>query len=167
MATAQHLSRVAALLLAAVMTSLSCLAYNITGYVVDPEGEMLPQASIRLIKAAKDSTYIGGVTTNLDGFFSLTNVKNGKYVVEISYIGYEPAKRDVIVKGSNVKLDSIRLSEGGIALREVMVTGVRTPVKVMEDTVEYDAGAYKTQPNAVVEDLLKRLPGVEIGRAHV
>ena len=120
MATAQHLSRVAALLLAAVMTSLSCLAYNITGYVVDPEGEMLPQASIRLIKAAKDSTYIGGVTTNLDGFFSLTNVKNGKYVVEISYIGYEPAKRDVIVKGSNVKLDSIRLSEGGIALREVM-----------------------------------------------
>lgn len=162
MATAQHLSRVAALLLAAVMTSLSCLAYNITGYVVDPEGEMLPQASIRLIKAAKDSTYIGGVTTNLDGFFSLTNVKNGKYVVEISYIGYEPAKRDVIVKGSNVKLDSIRLSEGGIALREVMVTGVRTPVKVMEDTVEYDAGAYKTQPNAVVEDLLKRLPGVEV-----
>lgn len=47
-------------------------------------------------------------------------------------------------------------------LREAEVVGVRTPVKVMQDTVEYNADAYRTQPNAVVEDLLKRLPGVEV-----
>ena len=47
-------------------------------------------------------------------------------------------------------------------LGEVSVTGVKTPIKVMEDTIEYNADTYKTQPNAVVEDLLKRLPGVEV-----
>ena len=162
MAPAQHISRVVTLLLAAVMTSLSCLAYTISGNVVDSEGELLPQASVRLIKASKDSTYIGGVTTDLNGHFTLSNVKNGQYVVEITYIGYQPSRHDVTVKGSNVKLDTIRMAESGIALKEIQVTGVRTPVKVMEDTVEYDAAAYKTQPNAVVEDLLKRLPGVEV-----
>ena len=48
-------------------------------------------------------------------------------------------------------------------LGEVSVVAVKTPIKVMEDTVEYNADSYHTQPNAVVEDLLKRLPGVEVG----
>lgn len=150
------------LLAALMMTSLSCLAYNITGHVADPDGEPLPQASVRLLKAS-DSTFVAGVATNLDGMFTLKGVKNGKYTVEVTYIGYSRINRDVTVQGKNVKLDTLRFSSGALALNEVIVKGVRTPVKVMEDTVEYDAGAYKTQPNAVVEDLLKRLPGVEVG----
>lgn len=49
-----------------MMTSLSCLAYNITGHVADPDGELLPQASVRLLKVP-DSTFVAGVATNLDG----------------------------------------------------------------------------------------------------
>jgi len=162
-AKAQPRCRHAIMLLAALMmTSLSCLAYNITGHVADPDGELLPQASVRLLKAS-DSTFVAGVATNLDGMFTLKGVKNGKYTVEVTYIGYSRINRDVTVQGKNVKLDTLRFSSGALALNEVIVKGVRTPVKVMEDTVEYDAGAYKTQPNAVVEDLLKRLPGVEVG----
>lgn len=101
--------------------------------------------------------------TNNNGFFTVPGVKNGNYTLEVTYIGYQPLKKAVTVKGAGVKLDTLRMPEAGIALREVKITGVRTPMKVMEDTVEYDAAAYKTQPNAVVEDLLKRLPGVEVG----
>lgn len=50
------------------------------------------------------------------------------------------------------------MQENAIALKETTVVGIKTPVKVMEDTVEFNADSYKTQPNAVVEDLLKRLP---------
>ncbi len=47
-------------------------------------------------------------------------------------------------------------------LKEAVVVGIKTPIKVMEDTIEFNADSYKTPPNAVVEDLLKRLPGVEV-----
>ncbi|MDE6557387.1 MAG: TonB-dependent receptor, partial [Duncaniella sp.] len=56
----------------------------------------------------------------------------------------------------------ITMRESSELLGEVKVVGVKTPIKVMEDTIEYNAGSYHTQPNAVVEDLLKRLPGVEV-----
>lgn len=109
------------MLLAAVMTSLSCLAYNITGKVSDPDGEMLPQASVRLLKAGKDSTFVGGVTTGLDGHFKLANLRNGRYIVEITYLGYAPARRDVAIKGQSVDLDTIVMSADGIALKEVKI----------------------------------------------
>lgn len=55
------------------------------------------------------------------------------------------------------------MNEASIMLKEATVTGVKTQITVKEDTVEFNADSYKTQPNAVVEDLLKRLPGVEVG----
>lgn len=147
--------------LAALATTLSCLAFNIRGYVADPQGEILPQASVRLLKA-KDSTFVAGQMTDNNGRFNISGIGNGRYTIEVTYIGYSPLKKNVAVNGANLRLDTLKMADGGISLSEVKVTGTRTPVKVMEDTVEFDAGAYKTQPNAVVEDLLKRLPGVEV-----
>ena len=145
----------------ALLTTIAGFAYNITGWVKDPDGELLPQATIRLLKS--DSTFVSGVTTDLDGKFRLTGVNNGKYIIESTYIGFTPTHKNVEVAGKNVSADTITMGESSLRLNEVTVRGVRTAVKVMEDTIEYNAGAYKTQPNAVVEDLLKRLPGVEIG----
>ena len=54
------------------------------------------------------------------------------------------------------------MSESSILLQETTVVGVKTEIVVKEDTIEYNADSYRTQPNAVVEDLLKRLPGVEV-----
>lgn len=137
-------------------------AYNITGTVQDSATkEPLMEAAVKLV-TAKDSSFVGGVTTNADGKFTLRNVKAGKYVVQISYIGYAEAHKPVTVQSSNVRLGVIELKESSEMLAEVKVVAVKTPVKVMEDTVEYNADSYHTQPNAVVEDLLKRLPGVEV-----
>lgn len=136
-------------------------AYNITGTVTDSSGEPLPTATVRLL-AAKDSTYIGGIAADINGRFRLSDVKAGKYIVETSYIGYARETRDVSVAAANVRLGDIKMTESGVLLKEATVTGVKTPIKVMEDTIEFNADTYKTQPNAVVEDLLKRLPGVEV-----
>lgn len=146
---------------AAILTALSSVAYNITGWVKDAEGELLPQATVRILKS--DSTYVKGMTTDINGRFRFTGIANGKYIIETTYVGLKSGFRDVSVKGANVKVDTITMGNSSLMLGEVSVRGVRTTVKVMEDTVQFDAGAYKTQPNAVVEDLLKRLPGVEVG----
>ena len=62
----------------------------------------------------------------------------------------------------DVNAGTITLSESSHVLAETTVTAVKTPIKVMQDTVEFNADSYKTRPNAVVADLLKRLPGVEV-----
>jgi hypothetical protein len=137
-------------------------AYTISGHVADSEGEPLISASVRLLKAA-DSTVVKGVVSDNNGNFSLPNIPKGKYIVETSYIGYNSAYRNTTVAASNVAIGTITLHENAIALRETTVYGIKAPITVKEDTIEFNAEAYRTAPNAVVEDLLKRLPGVEVG----
>lgn len=150
------------LALAFVAFSVAAYAGNITGKVVDLEKEPMIQASVRLL-AAKDSAYVKGAATDNNGRFHFAGVKSGKYIIQASYVGYNSAYKDVTVGAENVRVGEIVLEESSIMLKETTVVGVKTPIKVMEDTVEYNADTYKTQPNAVVEDLLKRLPGVEVG----
>ncbi|MCM1521335.1 MAG: outer membrane beta-barrel protein [Muribaculaceae bacterium] len=140
----------------------SLKAVNITGLVKDvATGDPLMEASIRLL-AAKDSAFVKGVSTNINGRFKIEGVKAGKYILVASYIGYADTKQDITVGASNLRLGTIEMKETSELLGVVEVVAVKTPIKVMEDTVEYNADSYHTQPNAVVEDLLKRLPGVEV-----
>lgn len=126
------------------------------------ENEPLIQASVRLL-ASRDSSLVRGAVTDTDGRYALENVRSGRYIVEVSYVGYTTDYRNITVGDENVRLRPVLLQPGAVMLREATVTGIRTPVKVMQDTVEYSAESYRTPPNAVVEDLLKRLPGVEVG----
>lgn len=136
-------------------------AFDIRGTVAeDGTREPLIQASLRLL-AARDSAVVKTAVSDADGRFTISGVKAGRYVLEASYVGYNAAFRNVRLQ-RDVRLDTLYLAPSSVMLRETVVTGIRTPIKVMEDTVEFNADSYKTQPNAVVEDLLKRLPGVEV-----
>lgn len=132
------------------------------GLVADTEGSPLPQATVRIL-TARDSAYVKGGKTSNNGEFTLSGISAGKYIVEASYLGYSNAYKNIDITGQTVNAGTLKLSESSIMLGAVNVTGVKTQIKVAEDTVEYNADSYKTQPNAVVEDLLKRLPGVEVG----
>lgn len=147
---------------AAAVVAFAAWAYNITGTIADSFSDPLPGATVRLL-SARDSAFVKGEITDADGRFTLNGVNSGKYVLEASYVGYEKSFAPVQVAKANVKADTLRLGESSVMLKETTVIGVKTPIKVMEDTIEYNADTYKTQPNAVVEDLLKRLPGVEVG----
>ncbi len=150
------------LMLAWLLPALAS-ALNVTGKVIDADtAEPLIEAAVKLL-AARDSAFVKGVTTDDDGRFRFTDVNAGKYILSIAYIGYADYEAPVTVGTKNLRLGEIKLKESSTLLSEVQVVAVKTPIKVMEDTVEYNADSYRTQPNAVVEDLLKRLPGVEVG----
>lgn len=142
--------------------ALGASAAVVKGVVTDLSGESLPQATVRLLRNDKDSTFVSAAATDLDGRFELKNVKSGRYFVKATYLGYYDSAIPVKVSGGDITLDTIKLRESSIVLREATAIGVATPVKVMEDTIEYNASSYTTPPNAVVSDLLKRLPGVEV-----
>lgn len=149
------------LMVFAFLNVATAMAATIRGGARDVAGEPLIQASIRLL--APDSALVKAVVTNEKGNFRIENVKAGKYILEASYVGYDAATKNINVAAADLRVEPFVLKEAAIALRDAVVTGIRTPMKVMEDTVEFNANSYKTQPNAVVEDLLKRLPGVEVG----
>lgn len=141
--------------------ALPALAWVIRGTVADKQGEPLVGATVRLLKP--DSTHVGATIADADGRFAITNVSNGRYILLAEYVGSTPQARDVTVKDADIRVKKMLLEESATTLKEAVVEGIRTPMKVMQDTVEFAADTYKTQPNAVVEDLLKRLPGVEVG----
>lgn len=144
------------------ITTFSIYAYNITGTVVDgSDNSPLPEATVRLL-SSRDSSYVKGVASDTDGKFIISGINDGNYILEGTYLGYSKSYVPVRVHGSNPKSVTITLNESSIMLAEATVIGVKTPIKVMQDTIEFNADSYTTQPNAVVEDLLKRLPGVEV-----
>ena len=143
-----------------IVFALPALAWVIRGTVADKQGEPLVGATVRLLKP--DSTRVGATIADADGRFAITNVSNGRYILLAEYVGSTPQARDVTVKDADIRVKKMLLEESATTLKEAVVEGIRTPMKVMQDTVEFAADTYKTQPNAVVEDLLKRLPGVEV-----
>ena len=153
------LRAILSLLLAAA--AIAARAYDVTGRVVDDQGEPMIKSTVRLL-SPRDSSAIKGAITNDRGAFRITGAPTGTYILEATYMGYTPSTRRVRIKGADLAVGDITLREDAIMLRGATVTGVRPAVKVMEDTLEFNADSYKVQPNAVVEDLLKRLPGVEV-----
>jgi len=150
-----------------IVTSLSWLAgqtgkLRINGTVVDSSATPLVGATVTLMHAA-DSVLAGFATTQADGGFLIGRLKKDNYLLRITYIGYENYSQQIELK-KEMDLGAIQLAEESEILKEVLVKGDRVPVVINGDTIEYNADAFKTQPNAVVEDLLKRLPGVEVER---
>lgn len=135
----------------------------ISGQVVDKSNMPIERATIVLLNLP-DSTMIKGTLTNQKGSFSLNQIEDGKYVVRISFVGYKSYTRQVVIsnKRKSYFLNTIKLGDDNVMLNGVTVVGKAAELTIKNDTVEYNPEAFKTQENAVVEDLLKKLPGVEV-----
>lgn len=135
--------------------------FRISGTVYDKSTkEAVGQAGIRVL-SAKDSSYIAGTSTLDNGKFSIP-VKSGKYIVNVSFLGYKQSFVNANVSGKPVALGDIMLQDDGILLSEAVVTAKAAEIAIKGDTVEYNADSYKVQESAVVEDLLKKMPGAEV-----
>ncbi|MDE6009626.1 MAG: TonB-dependent receptor, partial [Muribaculaceae bacterium] len=144
--------------------ALSAWANIIVGNVNDIDNSPLPGVTVMLF-SVPDSVRTAFAVTDIDGKFSLTEVKPGMYMLHASMVGMEDVNKDVVVKESpdSINVGKIVLSETSLALKEAVVTGVKTAVIAKQDTIEFNAGSYHTAQNATVNDLLKKLPGVEVG----
>lgn len=124
-------------------------------------GLPLEMATVRLLKQL-DSTLVQGVQTDVKGGFTLPKVKSGNYILVISTVGYLDHKRNISIDKKDLILKGIQLVENAKLLSEVEVKGTAAQMVVKGDTLEYNATAFKTPENSPVEELLKKLPGVEI-----
>ena len=157
------------LLLALLMLALPTSAraqmawYNVRGTVYDSQSlDRLPGASVQL----NDSTgrLVAGRQTAANGQFMLPGVAAGRYTLKVSFVGYKSQSfaLDLKGRGGNKKVQDILLREDATLMQEAVVTGLLPEMTVVEDTVVYNAAAFSLPAGAMVEELLKKLPGIVI-----
>ncbi|MGZ5189448.1 MAG: TonB-dependent receptor, partial [Flavisolibacter sp.] len=148
---------------------LTSSAQNINGTV---KGILQDSASAALMDATvsvmrlQDSSLISFTVSDKNGSFEIKNIAAGTYTLIASFSGLKTVrKRFEINAGSQVQdFGVIIMGSNGKLLDEVVISD-DAPVKIKGDTLEFKADAFKsTKPNAVVEDLLKRIPGVEVDK---
>ena len=100
--------------------------------------------------------------TGEKGTATLTGVKDGTYILAAEMMGYLKYEKEITVKGENVSIGNVKLELDREMLEAAKVTDVGAPVTIKKDTIEYNATAFKTTESDVLEDLLKKLPGVEV-----
>ncbi len=111
-----------------------------------------------------DSTLIQGAQTAYDGIFILNNIPAGKYKLIISSVGFAEHTQEIEMPNKHLDLPTIHLHEQVQHLAEVSVQGHAAEMTVKGDTIEYNTAAYKVSETATVEELLKKMNGVEVDK---
>lgn len=155
------------------LSLFSCLVmaqaqrYTIRGKVVSQvDGSPVELAAVRLFSYAKngDSTMVQGAQANMDGEYQLTDVAAGKYKLYAGSLGFVESATSIQVKNDHLIVPDIRLAEDVQLLQEVQVKGHAAEMTVKGDTIEYNTAAVKVGENAMVEELLKKMNGIEVDK---
>jgi Outer membrane protein beta-barrel family/Carboxypeptidase regulatory-like domain len=156
---------------------INCLLFSLITLYAQKEGSIkgivkdtatgLPLSGATVtVMFASDSSLVSFARTNSNGFFAIRNISNGNYRLLITHVGYRNISKAFSVTGalSDIDFGELAISNKSTLLDEVTITQEKPPVIIRNDTIEYNAGSFKTRPNAVVEDLLKKLPGVQVDK---
>lgn len=158
------MKKILLLLVLGISSSLFAQKFTLEGIVKDQEATVLEGATV-YVQSIKDSIPISYGITNKEGKFSLqVNTENDtKAIFNIAYMGYKPYKKDINVPvAKELNLGIITIEDQVEALNVVSIIAKAPPILIKKDTIEYNADSFKTLPNDRAEDLLKKLPGIEI-----
>jgi len=128
--------------------------------VEENSGEPVPFATVSLTPKGqtKAKHY---VLTDAQGAASIAKVAKGEYHLKAEIMGYKSYEKDVVID-KTVDFGDVKMSEDIEVLDAAKVTAVGNPIVVKKDTIEYNASSFKTSDNDMLEELLKKLPGVEV-----
>lgn len=156
--------RIISLLSVSLLAVATLIAATVKGKIIDSQGQPLIGATATLL-ALPDSTLVTGSMTDADGGYLFKNLTPRRYAIKASMTGMDTEIADFTVADTTktIELPPIKLYDESTLLKELVVKGVKTAVVAKEDTLEFNADSFHTTENAVVEDLLKKLPGVEVG----
>jgi hypothetical protein len=135
---------------------------TIKGVVQDTSAAVMNGATVMLL-TPKDSALVNFSRANDKGAFEFRNVKNGNYILKVSFVGFIPFQQVLNPSTTEIEdLGALKIKPISQELLEVVVRTARAPLTIKGDTIEYDARSFKVPPGSSVEDLLRRLPGMEI-----
>ncbi|HYC27777.1 MAG TPA: carboxypeptidase-like regulatory domain-containing protein, partial [Chitinophagaceae bacterium] len=125
--------------------------------------QTLSEATVSVM-LSKDSTPVSFTVADSKGAFQVKDLDTGTYRILITFQGYRSFSKTFMISKDlkTIDLGTVYMEKQSVLLDEVVVE--RPPISVKKDTVEFSAGSFKTKPNATAEDLLKKLPGVQVDK---
>lgn len=136
---------------------------QLKGMVKDTINESIPQHTVILLMHPGDSTMVAFTRADAAGRFSFPSIPAGSYLLWVSHPAFATYRDSVTLASGAGDLGAIFLTLRSQILKEVIIKGVN-PVRLKGDTVEYAADSFAVRPNATVEDLLKKLPGIQVDK---
>jgi hypothetical protein len=136
----------------------------VKGIAFDTLSKQPVAAATITVMLKKDSSLVTFTITDNRGYFELKGIPNGEYRLLITHVSYHNNNQYFTIDDNKKFLDlgNIPMNDKSKVLEEVVVMNEAPPVTLINDTVQYNAGSFKTPPNANVEQLLKKLPGIQV-----
>jgi len=151
---------ICSVILLSIVSAHAQTSREVHGTVIDSTKQTVPGAIVKCINSTGDSVL---TATDADGKFVFASVKGPKFTLAVSSIGYQGLIRHFTMDADTkpINLDPIVLKVESNVLNTVNITAIN-PVVMKEDTIEYKASAYPVRANAAAEDIIKKLPGVDV-----
>lgn len=147
-------------LLLFLLISIPLMAQQITGKVIDGKNEPVIGAVITLID--KEGKFITGTSADIDGAFIIGKIPEHAKKLIISSMTYENKTISITSHKEDLKLGTLKMGRTkSYQLGQVNIKSAFEAVVQRDDTTAYNAAAFKTNPDASAEDLLKKLPGMD------
>ncbi len=132
---------------------------NINGKIVSSDNKPLEFAAIALLNP-KDSILISYSATDKFGKFELTKISEGESIFQVHLVGFKTYQKVINFQNKSMNMGTISLEN--ITLLDEVIVNAEIPISIKKDTITYNASAFKVSIDDTVEDLLKKLPGVEV-----
>ena len=123
--------------------------------------EGIPYASAYIIPV-KDTIVTHFALSDKDGFVTLSDVPQGKVELNVEMLGYKPFRKEYSINGWELNLGTVFLEEDAEFLDAARVTATVDPITIDKDTLIYNAAAFRVGESAMLEDLIKMMPGMAI-----
>jgi hypothetical protein len=152
-------------ILALFCLSVSAFTQNaIKGTVFSEDDEPLINATVVLLNPVDSIMKYFGITNN-EGFYLIKNIKEGTYLMQYSYVGTQAITEKVTIPSERGEDMGRKVLKWTGKIGDVVIVSEYVPIRFRSDTVEFNAKAFNTKPDAAVEDLLQKIPGIEVDLA--
>ena len=135
--------------------------FDVAGVITDSTGARLDGAMVVAL-VRQDSVLTQFALTGGNGAFRLRRLSPGEYILQVSLVGYQTVRQDFSVSNADVDAGTVSLDVLALEVDPLVVSVEQIPFVTRRDTLDYNILAFPTRPNASVEELLRRLPGIEV-----
>ena len=154
----------ALLLFISLLTTARAQTTTVSGRVLDGQDQSALLGANVVLLQLPDSVR-RGAAVDASGAFTVPNVPAGRYRLTVSFLGYQDLQRTVEVGSAPLNLGALTLQAGGVTLKGVEVVGQAAAAVQKGDTAQFNAGSFKTNPDASAGDLIRKMPGVTVDPA--
>ena len=137
---------------------------SVNAHIIDGSTtENMPQVTVQLFELP-DTTFIYGTVTDNEGWFNIKKVPVGEFLLRYSFMGYSTQEFSfkTVKEDRERALGVFKLYEKSIMLTEAVIEDALPPTQVVDDTLMFNVSAFRVPEGSVLEELIKRLPGVEV-----